>query len=100
MELAALPSEVQDYLIGDTITISLSDILYNTYDGNLELLENSIKDPYIYEFSRSAMLKVMEQLYLDGLEICQRKETTKSFMEQCRHVGRKCRNIEGLSEGI
>ena len=35
-ELVSLPPDVVDYLIGDTITSGLSDILYNTYDGNLK----------------------------------------------------------------
>ncbi len=66
MELASLPAETLDGLIGDAITSSLHDILYNTYDGNLGLLKRAIKDPNIDDFARSAMLKVMGQLYLDG----------------------------------
>ena len=34
-ELVSLSPEVVDYLIGDTVTSGLSDILYNTYDGDL-----------------------------------------------------------------
>lgn len=66
MELLSLPGEVVDNLIGDTLTSGLSDILYNTYNGHLELLKVSIKNPEIDEFARSAMLKVMGQLYLNG----------------------------------
>lgn len=79
----------EDYLIGDTITISLSDILYNTYDGNLELLETSIKDPYIYDFSRSAMLKVMGQLYQDGnLEKGRFQDFIRQVMHEDEEAGR------------
>lgn len=66
MELLSLPEEVADNLIGDALTSGLSDILYNTYNGDLELLEVSIKNPGINEYARSSMLKVMGQLYLDG----------------------------------
>lgn len=65
MELLSLPGEVLDNLIGDAITSGLPDILYNIYNGDLKLLEASIKNPKIDEFAGSAMLKVMGQLYLD-----------------------------------
>lgn len=67
VEMAALPSEIVDYLIGDTITAGLSDILYNTYNGNLELLKAAIWNEKVDDFVKSAMLKVMGQLYLDGI---------------------------------
>ena len=66
MEMVSLPGKVLDYLIGDTVTSTLSDILYNTYDGNLGLLKKTIQNPAVDDFARSAMLKVMAQLYLDG----------------------------------
>ena len=67
MELVSLPDGMTEYLIGDCITTELRDILYNTYDGNIELLKKSIQDRNIDEFVRSAMLDVMGQLYLDGV---------------------------------
>lgn len=66
VELASLPEEVLDCLIGDTVTEGLANILYSTYNGNLELLKKSIWNPKIDDFARSAMLKVIGQLYLDG----------------------------------
>lgn len=65
-ELVSLSSKVVDYLIGDTITSGLSDILYNTYDGNIHHLKQMIADKEIDEFVRAAVLSVMGQLYLDG----------------------------------
>lgn len=44
MEMAALPGEVLEYLIGDTITEGLANILYNTFDGNVELLEDAVQN--------------------------------------------------------
>lgn len=34
MELLSLPSETLEQLIGDAVTGSLADILYNTYNGD------------------------------------------------------------------
>lgn len=53
-------------LIGDALTSDLWDVLYNTYNGDAELLKTSIKNRNLDDFARSAMLKVMGQLYLDG----------------------------------
>lgn len=66
MEMASLPRDVLDGLIGDAVTSTLQDILYNTYNGDLELLKNAVKNPDIDEYARSSMLDVMGQLYLDG----------------------------------
>lgn len=66
VELATLPEEVTEYLLGDAVTSGLSDILYNTYNGDLELLKQTVQDAFINEFVRAAMLEVMGQLYLDG----------------------------------
>ena len=59
MELISLPSEVIDYLIGDAVTSNLCDILYNTYNGDMELLKESVKNPDIDDYARSSMLKTM-----------------------------------------
>ena len=66
MELASLPSGILDFLIGDVITENLGDILYHTYNGNLALLKDSVKNTDIDAFARIAMLDVMGQMYLDG----------------------------------
>lgn len=67
IELVSLPGDEVDYLIGDAVTEGLRDILYNTYDGNLDLLKKSVQNREINEFVRSAMMSVLGQLYLDGL---------------------------------
>ncbi len=84
IELALLPEEVLDYLIGDTVTCGLKDILYNTYNGDMELLKNAVMDSNAGEFVRSTVLDVMGQLYLDGLL----GETEwKAFIKRNVHCG-------------
>ncbi len=79
MELLSLPEEVVDELLGDAVTTGVPDILYNTYNGDLELLKNSIKNPNIDDFVRNGMIKVMGQLYLDG---DLKKEDWQNFIRQ------------------
>lgn len=66
VELVTLPGEVLDYLIGDTTTSGLKDILYNTYNGDMDLIKSTIMNEYVDEFVRAALLDVLGQLYLDG----------------------------------
>lgn len=66
MELASLPEDTLDYLIGDAMTDNLGDILYNTYNGEAELVKKAVLDKQASDFARAAMLDVMGQLYLDG----------------------------------
>ena len=42
MEMASFPADILDYLIGDTVTEGLPQILYHTYNGDLELLKKAI----------------------------------------------------------
>ncbi len=86
MKLVSLPRDTVDYLIGDCITSGLKDILYNTYDGNMELLKKSIQNRDIDEFVRSAMLDVMGQLYLD--DILEESEL-KDFLKQNVYDGKE-----------
>lgn len=65
LELASLPSDTLDFLIGDAVTEGLNDCLFNTYNGDLQLLKNAIFNAQADDFARSAMLDVMGQLYLD-----------------------------------
>lgn len=65
MKLVSLPRDVVDYLLGDTITSTLPDILYNTYNGDLQIVKRAIKDPDIDDYARGAMLRAMGQLLLD-----------------------------------
>lgn len=66
MEMASLPTDILDYLIGGTVTEGLPQILYHTYNGDLELLKKAIRNQESDEFARTGMLRVMGQLYLDG----------------------------------
>lgn len=66
VEFVSLPPEVLDYLIGDAVTSGMNNVLYNTYNGDLELLKRAILNPDIDEYVRNAMLEVMGELYLDG----------------------------------
>lgn len=81
-DLVSLQPEVVDYLIGDTVTSGLSDILYNTYDGDMDRLKQMIADINIDEYVRADVLEVMGQLYLDG-EI--RESDWKIFLSQKIH---------------
>ena len=64
----------------------LRDILYNTYDGEIELLKKSIRNRNIDEYVRSAMLDVVGQLYLD--ETLKESEW-KEFLKENVHDGRE-----------
>lgn len=86
MEFVSMPGDELDFLIGDAVTSGLSDILYNTYDGNLELLKKSIGDRNVDEFVRAAMLDVMGQLFLDGTLA---EDEWKAFLKQNIHDGRE-----------
>ena len=79
VKLVTLPEDELDYLIGDTVTSGLKDILYNTYDGDMESLKHIIGDVTVNEFVRAEALEVMAQLYLDG--ILPEKEW-KDFLKQ------------------
>lgn len=84
MELVTLPGEVLDYVLGDVVTSGLQDIVYNTYNGDMELLQNTIRNEFVNEFARAGLLRVMAQLYLDG-EI--EENEWKEFIKQNVHSG-------------
>ena len=84
MQLVSLRGDTVDYLIGDCVTEGLNDILYNTYNGDMELLKRAIQNRAINEFVRSAMLDVMGQLYLDG---SLKENEWKGFLRQVAHDG-------------
>lgn len=65
MELASLPEDTLDFLIGDLITEGLGSILYNLYNGDITLLKQAVRNEESSDFARSQMLDVMGQLYLD-----------------------------------
>lgn len=66
IELVSLPGDDLDFLIGDAITDSLPNILYNTYNGDVELLKETASNDAVDEYARAGILDVMGQLYLDG----------------------------------
>lgn len=88
LRFASLPPDTLDFLIGDTITEGLNDVLYSTYNGDRELLTGFIKNIQADEFARSAGLYVLVQLYLDQKED---KESLKAFLHeliyQCEEGG-------------
>lgn len=66
VEYVSVTADQLDLLLGDFVTEGLKDVIYNTYNGNLELLKNTIRNKDVCIYVRSAMLEVMGQLYLDG----------------------------------
>lgn len=65
MELATLPEETLDYLIGDVLTEDLGSILYNLYNGEGRLLRQAVMNKEVSDYARAQMLDVMGQLYQD-----------------------------------
>lgn len=76
--MISLPSEVLDYFIGDVITEALNDILYSTYNGDLELLQNYIRTAQCNSFAKNAALDVYAQLCVDHTAD---KEEFKNFLK-------------------
>ncbi len=66
VEYVSVTADQLELLLGDFVTDGLKDVIYNTYNGNLELLKNTIRNKDVCIYVRSAMLEVMGQLYLDG----------------------------------
>lgn len=66
VEFVSMPPDMLDLLLADFITDGLNDVLYNTYNGNLELLKNTIRNQDVCKYVRHAMLQVMGQLFFDG----------------------------------
>lgn len=79
MVLASFPSDIEDYLLGDVVTEDLWDILYNTYNGNLDVLKASVMVQDLDEYVRGAMLNVLAQLFVDGALA---REDWKDFLEE------------------
>ncbi len=97
MELVSLAEDEVEYLIGDTVTEGLQDILYNTYNGDIDLLERSIQNRDINEFVRASMLDVLGQLYLDGtLE----ESEWKDFLKRIVYDGKEYDYIYNAVEQV
>ena len=65
MELACLPERTLDHLLGDVFTEDLGNILYNMYNGDIDLIKRTVMNKAVSDFARSQMLNVMGQLYRD-----------------------------------
>ena len=90
LDLASLPLETLDVLIGDAVTEALPDIMYNTFDGNIELLKQRIMDTEVDEFVRTGIASVLGQLYLDG----RLPETEwKAIIRQVIHQAREYEHV-------
>ena len=90
LDLASLPLETLDVLIGDAVTEALPDIIYNTFDGNIELLKQRIMDTEVDEFVRTGIASVLGQLYLDG----RLPETEwKAIIRQVIHQAREYEHV-------
>lgn len=77
-------------IIGDAITSGLKDIVYNTYNGELELLKNVIRNRNVDEFVRSEVLDVKAQLYIDGIL---EENEWKEFIKQNVYSNEEYNNI-------
>lgn len=66
MEFVSLPEDVLDFLIGDAVTSGLKEIIYYTYNGDIELLKRCIRNEKVDAYARAELLDVMGQLYQDG----------------------------------
>lgn len=82
MELATLPEETLDYLIGDVLTEDLGSILYNMYNGESKLLRQGVMNKEASDFARAQMLDVMGQLYLDQAF---EKQELQDFLKEIVH---------------
>ena len=97
MQLLSLPEDVLDYLIGDLVTNGLKDIVYHTYNGDIELLKTTITNSACDPYARSEMLEAMGQLYLDGK--LQEREW-KAFLRQTVYYSHEDKEYSYLYGGL
>ena len=57
MQIAALPEEWPEDILGDTITEDFDRIIVSTYDGNIALIQRLIEDIDVNTWSRNAALR-------------------------------------------
>ena len=62
-----LPEELAEAAFGDFITEELKNLLYHTYNGDLDGLCALLQDPQVYYYIRNAVMSTLTQLYLDGI---------------------------------
>ena len=86
IDFVSLPGDDVDELVGDAVGGPLADVLYNTYNGELELLKKAATNRKAGEYVRADILKVLAQLHVDG-EIGE--EEWKEFIRECAHNDEK-----------
>ncbi len=84
MELISLPGEVLESLFGSAVASGLRYVVYQTYNGDLELLKTAIKDKKLNVYARAELLDVIGQLYLDGIL---EEEAWREFLRQNIYSG-------------
>lgn len=62
--------------LGDVLTVGLSSIIYDTFDGELNAFQSIIENPLLNIYARSIALDVYAKLYLDGA----------MSKEECRNI--------------
>jgi hypothetical protein len=67
IELACLPEERLDYMIGDALTEALPQFIGSTYDGNLKKIQALIEDSQVVIWSRDAALRSLLILFKAGI---------------------------------
>ena len=59
LQIASLPEDGPDILLGDTITEDFHRIIGSVYDGNIQLLQQLIENEQAYIWSRKAALRAL-----------------------------------------
>ncbi len=67
IELASLPDELPDFLLGDTITEDFSAVLFNTCGGCLEEIKRLVMNRSAYVYCRSAAMQALSFAVVEGL---------------------------------
>lgn len=63
--LVSLPADIVESMLGDAITEDLPNILYSTYDDDLNALEEIVENPNVGIFVRGSALEVISKVYLE-----------------------------------
>jgi hypothetical protein len=83
LRLLRRPRDDTDYLLGDTVTESLSRIVAGVFDGDVDALFAAIAEPSLDEFIREALLSAATFLAWDGrIERDRMRQFLEEFYEQ------------------
>jgi len=83
IELASLPEPALDYLLGDTLTEDLCNMLASVYNNDLAALKRVIENPKLCVWSRSACLRTL--LVLVKEKVIDRKTVIDYFKTLFSH---------------